>query len=470
MEVRSRKSAKQYYEDPLLQNLLEAIFNKYRGQNGVRGKVNVSVASIDEAIRLQEFFGGRLERLIRPGSTIELHLKVFAEEIAQGYKLNIPELYEVLNNVPLVTNSERRQLQEHAWHTLFEQANNRFANYMGLSASNLKLEESTFNWLQRLHDGVAPGYRIVQHTMRTNTEDSVEIIFHCLKALWYLFVEDDKMLQDIGSSVPWVPLQIFAEFITERDPHAFDKEFPAGRLLWHALDHIHTEQLKSGRITGNEHLLVPDFMKRRYIYRVSGILADDVSSYMHVFIPDEFYGITARTLNLNELHSSQNWFKPADLYIFENPSVFLFLVNETIHFFETNGIVLEQIPDCFPILVCPSGRARDACKYFIYQLLEFNPDCTIHYSGDFDLSGLQMKVNLEALGDIQVMRMDAVTYNEHVHPQNQSLTQQDVTILGGMRGDLPKAMAKQKKKVYQEEITKELREDWIQVIKKVLKC
>ncbi|MEC0207658.1 TIGR02679 domain-containing protein [Paenibacillus ehimensis] len=467
MEERARKSAKHYYSDPLLHNLLEAVFKKYRGQNGVRGKVNVKVASKDEATRLQEFFGSRLERFIRPGSTIEVHLKVFAEEIAQGYKLDIPELHEVLYGMPLVTNAERRQLQEQAWHTLFERASSLFMSRMGFSAANQTLEGKTFNWLQRLHDGKASGYRIVQHTMRTNT-DSVEMIFYCLKALWYLFVENDKMLEKIGGSVPWVYLPIFAQFITESDSHAFDMQFPAGRLLRHALDDIHTRQLKSGQITGNDHLLVPDFMKRRYIYRVSGIMADDISSYVHAYIPNEHYGTAARTLNLSELHASQSWFKPADLYVFENPSVFSFLVDETVHFLETSGMSLEQVPDHFPILVCISGQARAAAKHFIVKCIEFNPNCTIHYSGDFDLPGLQMQMNLETLGDVQVMRMDAATYKEHVHSQSRPLTKQDAKILGRMQGDLPKAMSETGKKVYQEAISKELREDWIQVIKKVL--
>lgn len=467
METRIRKSAKQYYSDPLLHSLLETAFKKYRGQNRVRGNINVEVVSRDEATRLQEFFGNRLERLIRPGSTIEVPLKVFAEEIAQGYKLDIPELYEVLYGKPLVTNAEQRQLEEQAWHTLFEQANSIFMSRMGFSATNQTLVDKTFYWLQRLQDGKASGYRIVQHAMRTNT-DSVVMIFYCLKALWFLLVENDKMLAELGSHVPWVHLPIFAQLITEGDPHAFDMKFPAGRLLWHALEDIHTQQIKRGIRTGNDHLLVPDFMKRRYIYRASGIMADDISSYVHAFIPNEHYGTAARTLNLSELHASQNWFKPADLFVFENPSVFSFLVDETVHFLETSGVALEQIPDHFPILVCTSGQARAAAKYFIVKCIEINSDCTIHYSGDIDLPGVQMQMNLETLGPVKVLRMDAATYKEHVHSRSRPLSEQDVKILKGMQEELPSAMSEEKKKVYQEAITKELREDWIQLIKKVL--
>lgn len=466
METRVRKSAKQYYSDPLLHNLLEAAFKKYRGQNGVRGNINIEVVSSDEAIKLQEFFGSRLERLIRPGSTIEIPMKVFAEEIAKGYKLDFPELHEVLYGTPLVTNGERRKLQEQGWHSLFDQVSSLFMSRMGFSANNKALNDATFNWLQRLRDGKASGYRIVQHAMRADY-DCVEMIFYCLKALWYLFVENNKMLQEKGINVQWIRLPILAEFITEGDPHAFDTEFPAGRLLWHALYDIYTEQLKSGQLTENDHLLVPDFMKRRYIYRLSGIMLDDISSHVHAFIPNEHYGTAARTLNLSELHASQNWFKPADLYVFENPSVFSFLVDETVHFLETSGISLEQVPEHFPILVCPSGHAHAAAKSLIVKCIENNPDCKIHYSGDFDLSGVQIQINLETLGNMQVMRMDAATYKEHVHSRSRLLSEQDVKTLGKMQGDLPKAMKEKKRKVYQEAITKELREDWIRVIKKV---
>jgi len=467
VETRVRKSAKQYYSDPLLHNLLESAFKKYRGQNGVRGNINVEVASIEEATRLQEFFSSRLGRLIRPGFTIELPMKVFAEEIAQGYKLNIPELYEVLYDKPLVTNAEKRQLKEQAWHMVFERASALFENRMKVSISNSIFETITFHWFQRLYEGKALGYKTVQHAVRTNS-DSVEMLFYCLKALWYLFVENDRMLKELSINVSWVQLPIFANFITEGDPHAFDRRFPAGRLLWHALDDIHTCKLKSGQRKDNEHLLVPDFMKRRYIYRISGIIVDEISSYVHAFVPNKHYGISARTLNLSELHTSTNWFKPADLYVFENPSVFSFLVGETVHFLETSGISIEQIHDHFPILVCTSGQARDAAKYFIVKCIEINPNCTIYYSGDFDLPGVQMQIKLEELGPIQLMRMDAETYKKYVHSGNRSLNKQDVKILKGMQGELPSIMSETQKKLYQESITMELREDWIRVIKKNL--
>ena len=36
MELLNRKTARQYYSDPLLGNLLGAVFGKYKGLNGVR--------------------------------------------------------------------------------------------------------------------------------------------------------------------------------------------------------------------------------------------------------------------------------------------------------------------------------------------------------------------------------------------------------------------------------------------------
>ncbi|WP_391573492.1 TIGR02679 domain-containing protein [Cohnella sp.] len=464
MEVRGRKSAKHYYSDPLLSNLLEAVFKKYRGQNGVRGHATIRVVSDAEAARLQEFFGNRLEQWIRPGVEVEVHLKVFAEEIALGYELDIPELYEVLYEMPLVTNAEKRQLRDTAWYGLFEKVESRFLSHMKNSAYNEIMSERTFGWFKRLNSGQAAGYRIVQHAMRKGN-DPTRILFHCLKALWYLFVENEKMLVDMGSHVPWVRLPMLSEYITEGDPHAFDWKMPAGRLLWYALYDINNKHIKSGQKTANDHLLVSDLMKRRYIYRDSGIMADDISSYLHVFVPNELYGTTARTWNLSELLSRQDWFRPSDLYVLENPSVFSFLVDETIHFMETNGITKEQIPDNFPALMCTSGQARDAVKYFIYQYTENNSECIIHYSGDFDLPGVQMQMKMEKLGKVELFRMDSVTYKKHIHSRNLSLSEQDIKILEEMESDLSRTMVEERRKVYQEAITKELREDWIEVIK-----
>lgn len=466
METRARKSAKQYYSDPLLHNLLEAAFKKYRGQNGVRGNIYIEVVSMEEAIKLQEFFGERLKRLIRPSTTIEVPMKVFAEEIAKGYKLDICELYELLNDTTLLTNLEKRQVKNQTWQTLFDQVDTLFMNHIGISVKNEALDSVTFNWFERLQEGRALGYKVVQHTVRKNL-DSAEMIFYCLKALWYLFVENKIMLDTLGVSVVALPLPMLAEYITN-DPHAFDMKFPAGRLLSHALDDIHNQQIKSKQIKENDELLVHDGMRRRYIYRASGIILDDISSYVHAFVPNEYYGSTAKTLNLSELHASQSWFESGDLYVFENPSVFSFLVLETLHFLEVEGITSKQIPENFPILVCTSGQARDAAKLFIAKCVEFNPSCTIYYSGDFDLPGVQMKMNIESLGNVEFMRMDASTYRKYIQPESLPLSKQDINILERMEGDLPKAMSELEKKVYQERITKDLREDWIQVVRRVL--
>ncbi|WIM40340.1 TIGR02679 domain-containing protein [Paenibacillus sp. PK4536] len=466
MESRDRKSAKDYYNDVLLKNLLNAVFEKYKGYNGVRGIIKFKVDSKEEATRLQEFFGARLKRMIRVGMVVEVPMKLFAEDIAQGYNLDIPELYELLYEEVLLTKAEQKLLKEQDWHLVFEQAKINFSEYTNSSETIQFLESKTFNWYQRLYDGKAPGYRVVQHAIRTGSNPA-ELIFCCLKALWYLFVKYEEMLEIKGIHVTWIRLPIFAEFITGNDAHAFDKNFATGRLLEHALEDMYRLRLNSGEIIANAELLVPDFLRRRNIYQHSGIRLDDVSSRVDVFIIDNYYGKTVRTFNLNELNNRQNWLNHADLYVFENPSIFSYLVDETLHFLETKQIKLEQIPEHFPILVCTSGQAHDAAKIFIDQHIKVNPNCKVYYSGDFDTPGLQMLETLQRLGNIQVLRMDAETYQNKVHLRNLSLHEQDIRTLKATKGDLPKAMVKARKKVYQEAITKELGEDWIQLIEQI---
>lgn len=467
MESRDRKSAKDYYSDVLFENLLNAVFKKYKGYNGVKGIIKFKVESKEEAIRLQEFFGARLERMIRPGTVLEVPMKFFAEDINQGYHLNIPELYELLYGKVLLTKAERKVLKEQAWHLVFEQAKTNFAKYTKSNNALSILENKTFNWFKRLHDGKAPGYRVIQHAIR-NQANPTELIFYCLKALWYLFVKYEEMLEIKGIHVTWIRLPIFAEFITGNDAHAFDKNFATGRLLEHALEEMCRLRLTSGEIASNDDLLVPDYLRRRNIYQSSGIRLDDVSSRVDVFIIDNYYGKTVRTYSLNELNNRQDWLKPAaNLYIFENPSIFSYLVDETLHFLDTKQIKLDQIPDHFPILVCTSGQAHDAAKVFIDRHLKINPNCKVYYSGDFDTPGLQMVEILQRLGNIQVLRMDAETYQNKVHLRNLSLHEHDIRTLKATKGDLPKAMVKARKKVYQEAITKELGEDWLQLIEQI---
>lgn len=469
MEIGYHKTAKQYYSDPLLGNLLNAVFKKYQGQNGIRGNAKIVVRSDAEADRLQHYFGNRVKRLIRPHTELVVPLKIFSEELELGYKLNIPNLYEVLYEQQLLTKSEQRELKDMQWIELFERVNKRFEQDCKMVLYNGIFSQKIFNWFERLKAGNASGYQILKSVLRNGGAGDDEL-FYCVKALWYLFHSNDVLRQELKISTQNVRIPIFSNFVT-KDPHGFDLKFPAGRLLLAALEDIYTQKIRTGKIASNERLIVPEFMKRRQIYRTFGLMDDDISSISHVFASSFTYGTSPRTLNLREIESREDWPKYSALYILENPSVFSFLVDETFFFLDINGYSFEQLPDDCPPLICTSGQARSATKYFIRSSLDANPNCEIFYSGDFDLPGVQMLIGMEELiqGKINVFRMDSDTYRKYIDPDSIPLSMKDRVILRNVKGDLAEIMAEAGVKVYQESTVGELKDDWIEVICSALK-
>ncbi|KTE91837.1 DUF2399 domain-containing protein [Desulfitobacterium hafniense] len=467
MELISRKTARQYYGDPLLGNLIDAVFKKYQGQNGVRGNAKICVSSSEEAQRLQDYFGNRLKHLIRPGSEVEVPLKVFAEELQLGYRLSIPDLYEVLKGEMLLTKLEQRQLKEEAWAQIFMQVRMELREKAEIDLDNEVFRAETFDWLKRLEGGEASGYHVLRSAMNKG-EDAVDALFCCLKGLWYLLVDKEKIKDKIGKNVKEIRIPIFAVHVTsDKDSHGFDWTKTAGRLLWYALYDIDIQRIKAGKKMASEKLIVPEYMQKRQIYRNFGLKDDDISSFSHVFAPHFVSGTSPRTLNLREIQSYGKFPMYSALYVFENPAVLSHIIDELIHFLDMNGLSLEQIPKKFPALLCTSGQPRSAALEFITKCLEANPNCLIRYSGDLDLPGVQMMQGIQGQFTFrfEAFRMDDKTYRNYSDANHLRLSFQDKTVLKRMGDELSKVMVELGVKIYQEEFVKDLAEDVLETIR-----
>ena len=64
MEHKRKITAEEYYSDPNLKRMLNAVFNKYRSYGSGRGKIKLVISSQAEAQRLQTFFGPRIRGLL----------------------------------------------------------------------------------------------------------------------------------------------------------------------------------------------------------------------------------------------------------------------------------------------------------------------------------------------------------------------------------------------------------------------
>ncbi|UHA72767.1 TIGR02679 domain-containing protein [Paenibacillus sp. 481] len=469
MELLNRKTAQGYYSDHLLENLLFAVFNKYKGQNGVRGNARFIVQTQAEAERLQDYFGNRVKQLIVPGAEVEVHLTIFAEELEQGYGLSIPELYEVLYSKQLLTKREQKNLKLTGWSDLFVQVEQGFINKFKLSTTDLEeFTHKTFNWFYRLKNAESKGYGVLRNVFDKGASAYSDLLI-CLSALWHLLMRKEEMLKEKGISTGKIRLPYFAEHVT-KDSHAFDKKNAVGRLVWHALYDIHIQRLKLNGVGKNDITVVPNYLFERQIYRNFDVRDDDLSSISHVFVPHLINGTSPRTLNLREIEEIEQLPKYSSIYIIENPSTISHLVDETINYLNTNRLSLQQLPLDFPVLLCTIGQSRTASKVFIEKCLASNPDCIIYYSGDLDFPGIQMLYGMRNQFSAQfyAWRMDPFIYRKYVTPKSKPLSDEELKFLEKSEGRLEKEMVQIGAKVYQESFGKELTEDWIKVIREVI--
>lgn len=469
MELAYRKTAREYYTDSLFGNLLTAVFKKYQGQNGVKGNAQIRVTSGAEAERLQNYFGNRLSRLIHPGTVVEVPLKVFAEELQLGYNLSIPDLYELLYNQTLLTKLEQRQLMEEAWNRLFEQVRLQLKEDVGFDLNDENFRNVSFNWFERLQTGQVPGYRVLKNVLNKG-EKAGEVLFLCMKGLWYLLVGMEAMLKELNISVNKVRIPVFAAFVTkdkDPDPHGFDWKESAGRLLWYALYNIDQQRVRAGQESTSENMIVPEYMQKRQVYRNFGLMDDNLSSFSHVFAPYFVSGTSPRTLNLGEIQTYGKFPAYLALYAFENPAVFSHIVDELVYFLDRSGLTLEQIPEKFPALVCTSGQPRSAALAFITECLKANPACPVRYSGDLDLPGVQMMWGMQKQFTVnfEALRMDVRNYRNHSDLPHLLLSLQDKKVLEKEQDNLAKVMVELGIKVYQEELVQDLTEDVLEVIR-----
>lgn len=195
----------------------------------MRGNAKMVVGSFAEASRLQRFFGSKVERIIRPNTILEVPLSLFTEDIMRGHQLTIPDLYELLYDIPLLTKKEDKQLKERQWIDLFERIATRFTQETQLDLFNGQFSAVTYDWFGRLREGKALGYQIAKTVIR-NGGDAENDLFYCAKALWRLLVEKNKLKNELNTDAEYIFIPIFADKIT-KNPHFFDVKFPSGRLF-----------------------------------------------------------------------------------------------------------------------------------------------------------------------------------------------------------------------------------------------
>lgn len=218
-------------------------------------------------------------------------------------------------------------------------------------------------------------------------------------------------------------LAVFAQRISG-DPHCFDAGQPAGRLLRYALAELDSD-------SGSRESIFD-------LYLRAGLLIDTISSSVAVCNlasaldqqsqPDPFVPAAGTRVLLLSLRQLLEWKEvtpaTADIYIFENPQVF----EEVIARATTNNPL--------PAMVCTSGWPSAAALLLLDRLIARSSSVRLHYSGDFDLSGLRIAAYLLERYPERCFpwRFDPASYEHALRDEGTAASQSDLSALEALPG------------------------------------
>ena len=257
-------------------------------------------------------------------------------------------------------------------------------------------------------------------------------------------------------------LALFAQR-TSGDPHALDPGRATGRLFLLALgdlagmlDHgdlYSNHPRETGRALDTSASL-QDRAQELHLYTRGGLLVDTISSNVAVFnlagatyrdgTPDPLPQAAGARVLLLPLRQLREWQsvvpKQADIYVVENPQVFE-----------------EMILGSDRTLVCTSGWPSVAALTLLDLLLAASPNHHLHYSGDFDLKGLQIASALMARypGRCHPWHFDAGSYEVALRSDGVPARTSELDMLNTLPQDFAPLIAMMQEKqvwAYQEGI------------------
>ncbi|GIO93732.1 TIGR02679 domain-containing protein [Paenibacillus lactis] len=488
--------ARVYFSQPGFTRMLKEVWKRYASLEKTGGHAIVSKANAEECEAINAFFGWYK----KPGDDIRVPLAKFERELlGSAFPFTIAELHEVLIGESLRTKSDRVLLAMREWQALFEAVEAQFA------AQGTQPRPEVAGWLTGLREGRAAGYRTLRELWRDSPEVAQRELTHAVKA-WNLLFAGDAALGLGGNDSPSsiIRLPVLAALATG-DPHALDRNVPAGRLLFQVLrsadrgkafieggadsaeliDPIDpvdpastTEPADPDPSTSTDSTSPPDSdgipgssgvdtLEAREIYRNAGILDDDISSLVHVYYPwgemKEPYVLTLRQVEIADALPPVT-----DLYIVENPAVFSTLVDLT----EYSGYSVKAMG---PMLLCISGPASAAALRLIDRYLEEGMiPGRLYYSGDFDVKGIGIGNVLASRyrGQFSAWRFDQKNYLEgcaQTFPHGMAFSPEEVLRLERMQAvwdpSLCNSMGGRGFKLFQEQLIIPLAEDWKRVVR-----
>lgn len=439
--------------------LLTSVLKKYEQLGRVGGTAIVSEPTGAELAAVRDFFGkspavDRHGRLCVPLAKLDVQLR------QTRFGCGLLELLEAYRGLP-VTANERAQQENARWREFLAQVERR------ITATGPENNWALKWWaLIRAEEGCR------QDDAGSAVMNSGELPGSLgLLRQAYLRAQDDvgALLDELGKTADALArlplshlhpsrLPVFATEVCG-DPHAFDANRLAGRLLERALTSLHPDP--SSLLQG----VSSATLRRDLLLAWAGLQRDDISSTVLVanLSGDRLLHtmrnrsvIVALPLRvLVRLERVKAWHGRA--FVVENPAVFAVLA-ETVE---------QRLPVWRrPTLVCPSGQPSMAA---ITLLDKLSGKTDIYYSGDFDGAGVGITINLMRRYGARLIpwRMSADDYlrackGELSRPE---LGARDRKQLQQAQPSLPELVAEMMKngvKAYEEALVSDLCTDVIQ--------
>ena len=378
----------EYLQSPGFRRLWPAVKDKLQRLGRVGGRVTMTSLDADEQLSLEGLLGVNLYG--KRDCAVDLRR---LDEALQRTRFEV-SLESCMNLLypGYISHREARAADAAAWDA--------FVTW----SQSMVDQPSLVDWVRSLARGTGAGAGAGYRTFRECFEEfgdageslSWLVAAHALEALLQL---------EPSSSTPGKRnrLPVFAAKTTG-DAHGLDRNTRAGRMFFWGLVAVQEHTRGDAADFDEGDLLLMDSESIRGLYLRFGLVLDDISSIVWVAgLPGVAVEPMAVTLwTVDRLHQWKNQAEISDVYIVENPSIFGALIDAA----SADG---RRLPHP---LICPSGQPSLAALRLLDELA--GAGAILHYSGDFDVAGVQIAVSLATrYGDAFLpWRMSARDYNE----------------------------------------------------------
>ncbi len=406
--------------------LFEEMRRKYRKYGKLGGKLSLEGLSEEEYLALGRVLGETISPGDRKLSVSRLQT---ALEETKYRGVELTELLFSYYGGNLVTDSQRREEvrkeKEQFWTELADRAETEF----GSAAEAVR-------WVKAAAAQKKYGWQLIRKEWEKSPVQIRETVLFVCRAAELLPEKKEQ-----GG----IRLAMLGAGIT-KNPHYFDRQQTAGRLLLSALSFLlETEEPRT-----QEEVLT--------LYYQAGIRPDDISSFTVCF------GIHFYTEE-GEHEAYRHFIKTGEKYVLTLSNLNRIVKAESCDgrvFILENQMVFSQLCERLAgredsrehALVCTSGRLKTASLILIDLLVKSG--CRLHYCGDIDPEGIEIadRIAARAPGQIFPWRMTEEDYYRSL--SHEALPEVRLKKLEKIENkelkDLAKAVRREKKAGYQEHL------------------